>query len=339
MANSLQLNYYPFGMNIAALSSAAPMSMPNRFKYNAGTELNSDFGVDWYETQFRGYSAELGRFMQVDPLADLFNDWTPYQYGYNDPIFWNDPMGLANQGGDSTWVSTSDLAQFLWDNTPDNGSASFEIGGFNPYGEETGRVFTQNGVEIYHEGEFQIRKSSSRLSGGNSLITSRSGKELEYYQTMAGSFSLVYGGAENFFQPSQNLWRGTNGDYYNTTWGGNQWTGGKNAVVRIGKFMRVAGRWVGVAGFVLDGIDYSQGGMSTGKFMTNATMTAIGIWGGPVGWITSGAYFVMVATGAEERGELLSQSMMKKRRAGLLSHPKASAYSGRNLPKSRNPKF
>ena len=36
-------HYYPFGLNINALSSTAPLSKINQFKYNAGTEFNIDF--------------------------------------------------------------------------------------------------------------------------------------------------------------------------------------------------------------------------------------------------------------------------------------------------------
>ena len=114
----------------------------------------------WYETMFRGYDPQIGRFKQVDPLADMFTDWTPYQYAYNDPIYCNDPLGLANGSGDSTWVSTSQLVQYLWDNTPEDGSATFEIVGFNPYGDEVGRTPTSDGVNIYHEGEFVVRATS-----------------------------------------------------------------------------------------------------------------------------------------------------------------------------------
>lgn len=50
---------------------------------------------------FRGYDPQLGRFNQVDPLAELFYAWTPYQFGFNDPIFWSDPLGLSPQGNSS----------------------------------------------------------------------------------------------------------------------------------------------------------------------------------------------------------------------------------------------
>jgi RHS repeat-associated protein len=91
-------HYYPFGMNISALSSTAPLSKPNQFKYNAGTELNEAFDFNIYETPFRGYDAALGRFGQIDAMSDLLSSITPYNFAYNNPIMFNDPTGLMGEG-------------------------------------------------------------------------------------------------------------------------------------------------------------------------------------------------------------------------------------------------
>ncbi|MBS1559026.1 MAG: hypothetical protein JST69_09915 [Bacteroidetes bacterium] len=34
-----------------------------------------------------------GRFMQVDPLAHMSSDLTPYHYANNNPVVFNDPSG------------------------------------------------------------------------------------------------------------------------------------------------------------------------------------------------------------------------------------------------------
>jgi RHS repeat-associated protein len=54
-----------------------------------------NFGWQMYDTPFRSYDAQLGRFHQIDPLADSQSSFTPYNFANNDPIFWNDPTGLA----------------------------------------------------------------------------------------------------------------------------------------------------------------------------------------------------------------------------------------------------
>ncbi len=88
-------HYYPFGMNIDALSSIAPLEKQNQFKFNGGVEFNTDFDFNTYETLFRGYDPVLGRFMQIDPLTELMPGINSYQFGFNNPVSLNDPLGLA----------------------------------------------------------------------------------------------------------------------------------------------------------------------------------------------------------------------------------------------------
>jgi RHS repeat-associated protein len=88
-----ETHYYPFGLTMAGISSKAMGKMENSYKFNAGTELNDDLGVAMYETAFRGYDAQIGRFGQVDPMADSYTDWSPYCFAFDDPVFWNDPLG------------------------------------------------------------------------------------------------------------------------------------------------------------------------------------------------------------------------------------------------------
>ncbi|HEX8039534.1 MAG TPA: RHS repeat-associated core domain-containing protein, partial [Chryseosolibacter sp.] len=53
--------------------------------------MNASTG--WYETFFRGYDPALGRFGQVDPMASASASQTPYSFGFNNPVLFNDPNG------------------------------------------------------------------------------------------------------------------------------------------------------------------------------------------------------------------------------------------------------
>jgi RHS repeat-associated protein len=92
-SNIIQYNeYYPFGLQ--ASTSWTRENNSNNFLYNEGNELNSTSG--WYEMFYRGYDPALGRMLQVDPLALVTHDMSPYQYGDNNPVLFNDPTGLIS---------------------------------------------------------------------------------------------------------------------------------------------------------------------------------------------------------------------------------------------------
>jgi RHS repeat-associated protein len=91
--NLVQYNeYYPFGLNTSNSWTRENVT-GNNFQYNQGTELNPSSG--YYDLFFRNFDPALGRFVQVDPLASLYHNQTPYQYGNNDPVYWSDPSGAA----------------------------------------------------------------------------------------------------------------------------------------------------------------------------------------------------------------------------------------------------
>ncbi len=90
-------NYYPFGLkhkgynnNVTSLGN----SLARQYKYN-GKELNEELGLNWYDYGARNYQADLGRWFNVDPLADELHNlsMSPYNYCANNPIIFVDPDG------------------------------------------------------------------------------------------------------------------------------------------------------------------------------------------------------------------------------------------------------
>jgi RHS repeat-associated protein len=79
---------------MAGISSKAAGKLENRHKFNDGTEFNTELGLDWYETTFRGYDPQIGRFHQIDALADANPSWSTYSFVQNNPIAFIDPLGL-----------------------------------------------------------------------------------------------------------------------------------------------------------------------------------------------------------------------------------------------------
>ena len=71
----------------------------NKSRYNDGNELqNKEFtdgsGLETYDATFRMYDPQIGRFWQIDPLAEASDNWSPYAYAQDNPVFYNDPLGL-----------------------------------------------------------------------------------------------------------------------------------------------------------------------------------------------------------------------------------------------------
>jgi RHS repeat-associated protein len=85
-----ETHYYPFGLTMAGISSKAAGSLQNRYKFNGGNELqNAEFsdgnGLELYDAVNRMYDPQIGRFWQVDELAESHWDMTPYNFASNNP--------------------------------------------------------------------------------------------------------------------------------------------------------------------------------------------------------------------------------------------------------------
>lgn len=85
-------DYYPFGAVFNTYSREN--SLRNQYKYNGGSELQDELGLEVYLTDHRTYDpwGRLG-WWQVDPKVDEMYSWSPYNYSFNNPILYNDPKG------------------------------------------------------------------------------------------------------------------------------------------------------------------------------------------------------------------------------------------------------
>lgn len=98
-------------------SKALSFGQKNSYKFNAGTDLNSDFSIDYYETPLRQYDPQIGRFTGIDVLAENTFWINPYEFGINNPVSFNDPSGALSSS------EFNNVFKTLW-NSPNGGSWS-----------------------------------------------------------------------------------------------------------------------------------------------------------------------------------------------------------------------
>nr|WP_255518913.1 MULTISPECIES: peptidoglycan DD-metalloendopeptidase family protein [unclassified Aquimarina] len=85
-------NYYPFGMTHSGYNNTLRGRNHN---YGFGNkEENNELGLKWLDFGARSYDASIGRWMNIDPLAEIMEMDSPYSYAFNNPVFFIDSNGM-----------------------------------------------------------------------------------------------------------------------------------------------------------------------------------------------------------------------------------------------------
>ena len=124
--------YYPFGMTIAGLDYSYENNS-NRYLYN-GKERQSDLGLNLYDYGARMYDPAIGRWSVVDPMADAYQAYSPYNYTLNNPIKFTDPNGMWVDGPNGGLFTDDprDISDFMGSQQRNEGNDKTYEGGTLP---------------------------------------------------------------------------------------------------------------------------------------------------------------------------------------------------------------
>jgi RHS repeat-associated protein len=88
-----EAHYYPFGLAMEGPWMNDAAALDTRYKFN-GIERIQDFGLNVDMAMYRAYDPAIGRWWQIDPMAAMAPEQTPYRFGFNNPMNFSDPFGL-----------------------------------------------------------------------------------------------------------------------------------------------------------------------------------------------------------------------------------------------------
>ncbi len=155
-------NYYPFGLKHKGYNSIITGRNHN---YGFGDkEEQNELGLKWIDIKARNYDVSIGRWMNIDILAEKFESFSPYAYVGNSPVTRYDFDGMD-------WYYDKNGYQYNPNLTKDNASDILKKGQL--YIKEKGAIVIIDDGEVY---SFELNK--------NGTVSDRKGNLLDAGETV-----------------------------------------------------------------------------------------------------------------------------------------------------------
>jgi hypothetical protein len=230
--------------------------------------------MDW-----RQYDSAIGRFVVMDPMAEMKYDNTSYRFAFNNPNFWVDPSGL--------FESRKEARAYRIKNGISGGITKQKDGTFSINDKKNGVSYSagddsQTTGSDEHDNDGVVE--SVLVTNNESNLVSNGKKVVDYL----GLFTAGLEATPGTFRLGTTS-RGISPKIYLNAWKGNQYT----TTFGLGKLGKGLGAGTAIVGTVFDGVGVlnyydpkygpkSKNSVSPAKASMNLGMNAYGFYINPI---------------------------------------------------------
>ncbi|MEO6718922.1 MAG: DUF6443 domain-containing protein [Ferruginibacter sp.] len=161
-----ETHYYPFGLTMSGISSKAAGELQNKDKTFQGQKFDDDLGLNWVEFKYRNHDPQIGRFIEIDPLANEYVYNSTYAFSENKVTGHVELEGLECVGFNLFWDAVKkEISTFAGD-IDRKVTKVFTLSTYIPVKTSTnGPVTVTNGVRTTNTSE-----TSTNLKGNADYI-------------------------------------------------------------------------------------------------------------------------------------------------------------------------
>src|SRR5690554_3509300 len=282
-------NYYPFGLKHQGYNNLPGVGYKYKF---LNKEYEDSFGLNVTETDFRQYDAAIGRFSVMDALSELAPNQTPYRYGFNNPVFWQDATGLFETRADAeAYKKLNKLsgATIEFDSEADLWKIFHGDRTITQLGNVINTIYMMDGVmqlEQSNAGGGSHSSSGINLNNTGIILTLGGTIYNDFGNAIANKNGWV--DAKGNYKSIDLLKKQANGKYVRGVQG---YRNGYNSALKVAGKYQAAGKVVGGLGLGMTGYQYFDGQITGTEAVVDAVFGVIGFMG-PIGAGVSMTYFI-----------------------------------------------